>query len=129
MIVVAVVSILAAIAYPSYQEHVRKGRRADAKAALMENAQYMERFYTENFRYDQKKGGGAPVLPVTTSPKEGGTTFYNISFDGTVGQTSFSLQAVPQGNQAKDRCGTLTLDNTGKKGTKATGMTVNECWN
>ncbi|MDW7601742.1 prepilin-type N-terminal cleavage/methylation domain-containing protein, partial [Stenotrophomonas maltophilia] len=46
MIVVAVVAILAAIAYPSYSEHVRKSRRAQAKADLVEYAQLAERFHT-----------------------------------------------------------------------------------
>jgi prepilin-type N-terminal cleavage/methylation domain-containing protein len=45
MIAVVVIAILAAIAYPSYQDSVRKSRRADAKSALMEHAQFMERTY------------------------------------------------------------------------------------
>ena len=51
MITVAVVGILAAIAYPSYQDSVRKARRADAKSALLDAAQRQERFFTENNQY------------------------------------------------------------------------------
>ena len=47
MITVAVVGILAAIAYPSYNEHVRKTRRADARAVLLVSAQWMERLHRE----------------------------------------------------------------------------------
>ena len=51
LIVVAVISLLAAVAYPSYQKQVQAGRRAEAKAALTEIAQRLERFYTENNTY------------------------------------------------------------------------------
>ena len=50
MIVVAVIGILASIAYPSYREYVAKSRRAEAKTVLLSAQQWMERFYTENFR-------------------------------------------------------------------------------
>ena len=71
MIVVAIIGILAGIAYPTYQDSVRKSRRADAEAVLLELAQWMERFYTENNRYDQTRAGVAVVLPFAQSPKEG----------------------------------------------------------
>ena len=61
MIVVAIIGILAGIAYPTYQDSVRKSRRADAEAVLLELAQWMERFYTENNRYDQTRAGVAAV--------------------------------------------------------------------
>ncbi|MCC4620365.1 type IV pilin protein, partial [Xanthomonas cassavae CFBP 4642] len=51
MIVVAVVGILAAVAYPSYAEHIRKSRRAQAKADLVEYAQMAERSHTTNNTY------------------------------------------------------------------------------
>ena len=80
MIAVAVVGILAAIAYPSYQEHVRKARRADAQTALLELAQFMERHYTANGRY-LTTAGAAPVLPFDAAPKDGATKYYNIDSD------------------------------------------------
>ena len=51
MIAVAIVGILASIAYPSYQDSVRKSRRADAKGALLGFANAMERHFTENNSY------------------------------------------------------------------------------
>jgi len=121
LIVVAIVGILAAIAYPAYQSSVMKSRRADARAVLMEAAQFMERFYTVNFRYD------AAVLPAALeeSPKEGATKYYDIQL--TANAADFTLSAVPLGAQSGDVCGTLTIDNTGAKG-QATGKTVDECW-
>ncbi|AZG13664.1 MULTISPECIES: type IV pilin protein [Cupriavidus] len=47
MVTVTVIGILAAIAYPSYQEFIRKGRRTEAKAALMENMQLFERHFSQ----------------------------------------------------------------------------------
>ena len=65
MIVVAIVAILSAIAFPSYQESVRKSKRADARTQLLEVAQFMQRFYSQNDRYDQANdaSGTAVVLP------------------------------------------------------------------
>ncbi|WP_439844578.1 type IV pilin protein, partial [Aeromonas veronii] len=52
MIVVAVVAILAAIAYPSYNNYMAAAKRAEAKAVLLEAAQYLEREFTANGNYD-----------------------------------------------------------------------------
>jgi type IV pilus assembly protein PilE len=48
MIVVAMIAVLGAIAVPSYQNSVRKARRADARSALVTTAQLMERYATEH---------------------------------------------------------------------------------
>lgn len=122
MIVVAVVALLAAVAMPSYQDSVRKARRADAKAALSQAAQFMERNYSLAQRYDQTSAGGAIALPFSQSPVDGGTAQYAISLE-SVAQQTFKLRAVPQGGQASDVCGTLTLDNAGAK-SPATA----DCW-
>lgn len=116
MIVVAIIGIIAAIAYPSYQNNVRETRRTTAQADLMELSQWMERQYAAD--YDYRDGAGnAPSLPFDESPRNAGSgVFYNISFSGAVAQNSFTLQAVPAGDQAKDRCGTLTLNQAGSRG-------------
>jgi len=119
MITVAVVGILASIAYPSYTQYVQRASRTDAKSLLLEDAQFMERFFTTNNTYV-----GA-VLPNTVSPKgaAGGAIRYNISFSAGPAATSFTIQAVPAGAQAADSCGTLTLANTG-----AQTPTTSGCW-
>ena len=134
MITVALVGILAAIAIPSYQNYVRQSNRAMAKSLLYENAQFMERFFTQNNQYDATVGangvantGGddvAVTLPITQSPRTG-TAQYNISLLA-VADATFTLQAVPTGSMTGDACGVLTLTNTGLQGA---GGGVAECWN
>lgn len=124
MIVVVVVGILASVAYPSYMDSVRKARRADAKAALSQLAQFMERNYSLAQRYDQTSAGTAIALPFSQSPIDGGTAQYVISID-SVAQQTFTLKAVPQGTQASDVCGDLTLDNAGAKTSSGSGT---GCW-
>lgn len=131
LVVVAIVGILAAIAYPSYQEHVREARRSDARVSLLELAQFMERYYTSNGRYTLTAASNAagPALPFTESPKDGTTKYYDLSLLNSAANdltaTHFTLQAVPKGTMAGDRCGTLTLTNTGVKGA---GGPVDDCW-
>lgn len=130
MIVVAIIGILAAVAYPSYQEHVRKAKRADAQAALMELSQFMERHYTSNGRY-LKTNGDAPDLPFDAAPKDGGSKSYDLAFaENSPTANSYVLEAIPTGSMANDNCGTLTLSNTGAKGLKdqKAGTTTADCW-
>ncbi len=72
MITVIIIGIIAAIALPSYQEQVRKTRRTNAQADLLELAAYMERHYGENFSYT------AAALPFNESPKEGDSKYYDL---------------------------------------------------
>lgn len=130
MIVIVVLGILTAIALPSYQDSVRKSRRADAKAALSQLAQFMERNYSIAQRYDTNSAGTAisTLLPFSASPVDTSPKYYNISFStSTLTTTAFTLQAVPISgtSQASDVCQTLTLDHTGQKGTSS-GRT--DCW-
>lgn len=125
MIAVAIVGILSAIAYPSYQAYVQQARRADAQAALVELAQFMERHYTSKGGYLLNGNSGeAPALPFSNSPKDGGATAYNLSLTETTAQT-YRLQAVPVNSMSGDTCGTFTIDHLGRKGS---GGAVAKCW-
>lgn len=120
MIVVAVVAILASIAVPSYNEQIRKSRRAQAKADLVEYAQAAERFFTVNNTY------AGFNLPNTQSPREAGATArYNL--DRVVTPTTFTLTATAVGPQAGDRCGNLSITNTGRKASTGPAPST-ECW-
>jgi len=129
MIVVVVVGLLAAIAIPNYREYVAAARRVDAQAALMELAQFMERYYTANGRY--RDGGGIPpALPFTESPKDPGTKVYDLRLAAT--DSAYTLSAEPKGIMEKDRCGTLQLTSAGVKGIVLDppnpDVTVAQCW-
>lgn len=127
MIVVAIVAILAAVAYPSYNDYVMRARRGDAKTVLLENAQFMERYFTQNNSY--LNGAANPALPILEAPKDGSVKFYDISFVGTNTATAFTIRAVPKGAMLSDPCGTLTLTQTGVRGVSNGGVrTVEECW-
>jgi type IV pilus assembly protein PilE len=121
IIAVAVVAILAAIAFPSYQEQVRKTRRADGKAELMETAQQLERCYTRFSRYNDGNCGVA--LPFNSSEN-----YYVVSAT-VITASAFTLDATPQGAQANDtRCGVLRLTSTGLQGSQGQSTDANECW-
>jgi type IV pilus assembly protein PilE len=141
MITVTIVAILATIAYPSYVDYMRKGRRADAKAVLLQASQWMERYATVNNRYDQDLAGTSVTdttdptkqfvgSGLTESPIDGTIKYYNISI-AAVNQTSFTLNAAPISGtgQDQDQCKTLTLTSTGVKGvTGGATRTADECW-
>jgi type IV pilus assembly protein PilE len=136
MIVVAIIGILAMIAYPSYQEQIRKSRRADAQAVVFELAQLMERRYTEDGTY--RDGGALPALGAAgifpdKSPIDGPERYYTLTLedeDGDPATDDYRIEAEPQGSQADDKCGTLTLTNTGVKGISDAdaGVTADQCW-
>ncbi len=127
MIVVVIVGILAAIAYPSYTEFVRRSNRAEAKTALLENAQFLERNFTMSNRYNQDGAGNTPVLPNTDVPRDG-TAKYTIV--PTLNAASFLLEAEPVsgGPAANDPCGTLTLNHLGVRGVDGGTLDAATCW-
>ena len=127
MIVVAVLAIIAAIAYPSYETHITKTRRTAAASCSLESAQFMERFYTTNLRYDVDRGGNAVTLPESQCTRD--LAGHYIVELAAVTSSSYSISATPQGRQAaRDAgCGTLTVDQTGRK--EVTGdSAADDCW-
>jgi type IV pilus assembly protein PilE len=130
MIVVVVIAIMASIAYPSYTNYAMRAIRGDAKAALLENAQFLERNYSETNRYNLKPDGNALAnadLPFRAAPRDSSTTSYALSFQGGgPAANGYTLQAVPQGRQTQDACGTLTVDQAGTRA--ASGGSVADCW-
>lgn len=135
MIVVAIVGILAGIAWPSYQEHVRTTRRADAQGALMGLAQAMERHYTENGTYKKAAAGdkdtGAPGIFPTQAPLDGGAKFYNLLIVKPTDGTTYTLQAKPIAGSGQASDGILQLNSAGQKawdrGNDGIG-TDDNCW-
>ena len=115
MIVVAILGILGAIAYPQYNQYVTRARRNDGIATLLQVMQQQERFFTEQLTYTidlatlgYTVGGGGRVAT------ENG--HYLVSAAICAGETidrCVMLTAEPQGVQAGD--GNITLDSRGSR--------------
>ena len=124
MIVLAIVGILAMVAYPSYMESVKRGQRSSARTSLLEAQQFMERFYAANSRYTTDEAGSvSPTLPARLLAVPAEAPRYNLSVVATL--NGYTLTATPTGT---DICGDLTLTHTGVKGRSASEPTVAECW-
>ncbi len=127
MIAVAIVGILASIALPSYSSYINQANRSDAKSALLENVQFLERNYTENNKYHLNSAGVAITLPATRSPKSG-TALYNIGVSNFTA-TTYTLTATPVagGRMASDECGALSINQLGQKNVSGS-MDADTCW-
>jgi len=121
LVVVAIVAILAAIAYPSYQNYIMRAHRADGKELAMRIASAEERYFTNLNTYSADLAGALAV----GATSEKGYYLADVTL-GNAGQT-YVLRLRPQGVQAGDKCGDLTINNTGfkdKSGNESNG----KCW-
>jgi type IV pilus assembly protein PilE len=126
MITVAIAAILVAVALPNYTEYVRRGARAEARAALLQAAQWMERGATAGGHYPIEAGTVHQFPAAMTTVPSGR---YAISAVTDAAGSTFTLTARPQGAQASDKCGSFTLTHTGVRGVTGTTETVQNCWN
>jgi type IV pilus assembly protein PilE len=133
MITVAIVGILGAIAYPSYVAYVKRGKRAEARTILLDDAQFMQRFYSANNRYDKQLDGSTDVvLPRPYSPEgsDASSASYAISFK-MLTPTGYVLLATPVNGMSGDAC-VLTLASTGARGidgvASPTPDQMDTCW-
>lgn len=123
LIVIAIMGILAAIAYPSYNNYILKSRRSDAQSTLSFDQMALERCYAQNFSY-----AGCASLPAfpQTSPQG----FYTINLSN-VTATTYTLTAVPAGAQVKDTtCSTMSVNQANvKTAADGSGTAQTVCWN
>ncbi|WP_295386651.1 type IV pilin protein [uncultured Thiodictyon sp.] len=121
------IRLRAALAYPSYLDQVRRGQLASGKAALLENAQFLERNYTVNNCYHRTDANCLTedpqlVLPVVQSPPTGVATYtitvaYSAISPCTMGQCFIvSAEPIAPWYVAGDPCGTLTINQAGIRG-------------
>ena len=121
MITVAILAIIAAVAIPSYTSYVDRGKRAEARAALLDIAARQERFYSNNRQYAGKLGGPdadtdhlrIPGCTATNCPSENDYYALSLTPPGTTAQ-AFRATATPSG-WTDDECGDLGIDQTGAK--------------
>ena len=145
MVTVAIVSILSSIAYPSYTEFMRKGKRAEARGVLLDSSQWMERFFTENQRYHANLANTATTdatvfysafkySPKSTSASS--TANYEITLTvNSATPNSYTLTSAPINSMLGDKCGNYIVNHTGARGntgyassyTNATEA-AKDCW-
>ena len=121
MIVIVVVAILASIAFPSYEEMMRKGRRADAKNQLLEIAALQERFYSDNGAYGDLTtvAGSDPV------PSDEGHYSVTQALGGGGRPQTYTLTATAA--VADPNCGNYTYNQAGIV-TESGSKDLNYCW-
>ena len=122
MIVIAIVGILAAVAYPSYTESVRAAQRVDAMNNLLRYQIEQEKYRASNVQYAPNFVTliGAAADPITSSEQ-----FYTLAINAA-NATSFTITATPAGAQVGDTCGNFVVDQNGPNfGAGANAA----CWN
>lgn len=128
MIVVAIIGILAAIAVPNYLQYTRRAHRAEAKTALLNDAQFLERNFTETNLYNKNSVGAAITvasLPYQKSPANGAAV-YNIGLAVTAGTYTLTATAIAGGPMDGQTCNTLGINNVGQR--SAGSDDVAYCW-
>lgn len=126
MVVVVIIAILAAIAYPSYARYSFRARRADAQTVLMHVANAQERYYSTYNKYTQdsdKLGFTDPIMSENNH--------YQVTLAISDQDQKYTATATPQGVQASDACGALSIDNAGDKQPDVSDSSANSngsCW-
>jgi type IV pilus assembly protein PilE len=112
IITVAIVGILAAIAIPAYTAYIRRADRTDATRTLVQDAQSLQRCYSQNFTYTPTAPATCPVAPGTTTSPNG---YYSIN--AAITSTTYKLTATPLSSpQTGDsQCASFTLLSTGQQ--------------
>ena len=129
MIVVAIIAILAAIAVPWWGRYTYRARRTDGQKILMHVAQAEERYFTDYNKYTVTASDLGYTGTITS---ENG--YYTVSVAAAAAASAgqgYVATATPQGAQANDACGPLSIDNTGVKKPLPTDASHNSngsCW-
>ena len=133
IVVMVIVGILMATAYPSYLASVRKSRRAESAIALETMAQAQERFFSRFRTYTSVVTGADGCAGQACGLQQQSTLteneYYQLSSNGNA--TSFTVTATAKNEQVKDYdCRTMTVNNVSvKSGTSSSGAdTTDECW-
>lgn len=128
MITVAIIGILGAVAYPSYQESVRKSKRAEGRVAMLQLMQQQERYMTQNNEYMEFPLNASSVPFKTFSGDTSNKSAYWLGARACNGQSirdCVEVFAEPQYNEPS--IDELILTSTGVKSCTASKSSV--CWN
>lgn len=130
-VALAIVSLLVAVAVASFMDHMTRKARFRAQVVLVDSASWLLQQYTHGNTFL------AARLPDTQAPRDGDPVYQirlanapvaavdpQASFPATTDRT-FTIMAVPVG---EDACGTLLIDQSGRRGITGADMTVEDCW-
>ena len=121
MIVVVIISILAAISYPSYSEFTARAKRNEAKAALLQIATNQERAYLQNNTFTSNlQTLGFPTTPIFTSD----TGSYDITVTAANAGNFTATATYKLGGAESLKCNVFTIDGQGVK----TSDPDTDCW-
>jgi type IV pilus assembly protein PilE len=141
MVAVAIIGILAAIALPSYSSYVARARRADARVQLLQAAQFMQRFYAANDRFDQDRSAASVTAGfpsgLAVSPSDE-TAIYQLNTAITTRSTTptflvtssaytLTMAPISTGSMANDGCGMFSITSNGIRSVSGT-LTKEQCW-
>jgi len=121
LIAIAIIGILAGVAYPSYMQYVLHSKRSEAQSTLMKLANRQEMYYLDHHKYalNLKTELGLSADPFITE-----NAYYQISTSSAVATADFTLTAKAINTQAADsECATLTINHQLTKSATNTG-----CW-
>lgn len=124
LIALVILGILVAIAYPSYSQYILRTHRADALSTLAQDQVLLERCYSQTFSYS----GACASLP--NFPQTSNQGYYTINLSN-LSTSSYTLTAVPKGNQTKDTtCANFTVNQANvRTASDNSGNAQTSCWN
>jgi len=110
MIVVAIVSIIASIAYPSYQQYVIKAHRSAVQQFMLDVANRQEEYLLNNRNY-------ATLSEMGLSTPGPVAQYYDVAtvIDNTAIPKTYTITAAPRSGTVQIADGPLTLDQNGTK--------------
>lgn len=121
LIVVALVGMLAGIAYPSYSEMVRKAARTEIAGILYESAQHLEQHHSRTGRYSDSD---TSVVPLPD-----GNAHYSLHARREADSYLLSAIRRPGGVMVFDVCGDFELDHRGVRSNPGSGESAGKgCW-
>ena len=119
LVVVLIVSILAALALPSYQRYLQRGHRAEAVRGLLQISGCQERIRAGSGYYDTRR---------CAAGLDTGRYRFRIEPMDRDDSLAFVAIATPVAAQANDTCGVLSLDQAGTRGIGGAAERLADCW-
>jgi len=121
LITIAIIAILAGVAYPSYMQHVLKSKRSEAQSALLDLANRQEMYYLDHHKYALNLN---TELGLSGNPFITDNGYYSIATSSATATADFTLTATAIGTQAADsECATLSINHQQTKSASNTS-----CW-